>query len=286
MKAATHYPQSYSEGEERRGPSLQVLLVMVAALAYAALMTYSASFTPLRIAKGTSMEPTLREGDLVVLKKVPFEALAPGDVIAYDTPAEARQGGAPRAVLHRVLREEVRDGRRVLVTKGDNSAVDPWTVVPETYQGKMVARVPLVGKPFVLLTGRQGIVFISITLLLSLLYIPAMVIFYVTVIKRPEEEETGPRPAEGDPTPPVEVRDLANKVENLTAEHQRITQSHLQLSQAIATYAVHLESHTKAIQELAEVTRLLRRSVELQVGQPSREEGGEASSGPAPPAVR
>lgn len=78
--------------------SVFILLIL---MSYFALTVYSGTLFPLRLVKGTSMEPNLVSGDVVIIKKAAFSSLSVGDVIAYKTPDLARgKVGTPSAVPH------------------------------------------------------------------------------------------------------------------------------------------------------------------------------------------
>ena len=91
---------------------------------------------------GTSMLPTLEEGDLVVVQGVPFSDLSVGDIIVYDPPCSAT--GA--SVIHRV----VGFSEGGVVTKGDNNGyADPGPisngpVTQDCYVGKVVFVIPYI----------------------------------------------------------------------------------------------------------------------------------------------
>jgi signal peptidase I len=83
---------------------------------------------------GTSMEPRLHSGDLVLTRRADFYSV--GDVIAYRSP------DLGRAVLHRVVEA---DGDR-FVTKGDhNDWLDAYHPRPQDVIGRYWVRVPRVG---------------------------------------------------------------------------------------------------------------------------------------------
>lgn len=162
------------------------LLILLLLLFYSGLAVYSNNLLPLRLVRGESMKPALVAGDIVLIRKVPSHQIEVGDIVAYRTPDIADVGGTPSAILHRVASVDNADGKRVLTTKGDNTEPDPWPVSASAVQGKVDLRIPLIGKPVLFLTSTTGIIFVSITFLLALLYIPAMVMFHFTVIKKPE----------------------------------------------------------------------------------------------------
>jgi signal peptidase I len=85
------------------------------------------------IVNGSSMEPTLRHGDLAVLHR--RDGYAPGDIVAFRA-----EGGV---AIHRV-QSVLDDGN--YVTKGDNKdATDPWLPSNKNVLGEMVLRVPYAG---------------------------------------------------------------------------------------------------------------------------------------------
>lgn len=152
---------------------------------YLSLAAYSSSLLPIRLVKGVSMEPTLSKGDLVLVKKISFDDVRIGDVVAFSTAKPLNVGATPDNTLHRVVGVEIRESTPYLITKGDNPklSVDAFPIPSESLKGKMYFSVPYVGIPFAYLTDAKGLLFLSIAALLLLLYVPAMAIFYMTVVK-------------------------------------------------------------------------------------------------------
>ncbi|HVM18255.1 MAG TPA: signal peptidase I [Gaiellaceae bacterium] len=88
---------------------------------------------------GTSMLPTMRTGDLVVVRRAP--AYAPGDVVAYRVPEG--DVGAGHQVIHRITGGSG-DGGYVL--QGDNrSAPDTWRPTDGDVIGEAWVRIPRAG---------------------------------------------------------------------------------------------------------------------------------------------
>jgi signal peptidase I len=95
------------------------------------------------ITSGSSMEPSLHEGDLVLVR--PEAGYTVDDVIAYENP---QLGG--RVVLHRIIE---RDGDRYVLQGDNNDFVDPEKPTADQIVGSMWTRIPGAGR--VLETLRQ-----------------------------------------------------------------------------------------------------------------------------------
>ena len=94
---------------------------------------------------GTSMEPALRAGDLVIVTSA--ERYERGDVIAYRVPDGDPAAG--RTVIHRVIADH---GSDAYVVQGDNtSGPDLWYPTGRDIIGRQVLAVPSVGTALVLL---------------------------------------------------------------------------------------------------------------------------------------
>lgn len=92
------------------------------------------------VVRGTSMEPSLASGDLVLTR--PRATVEVGDVVAYRVPAKTV--GAGMVVIHRVV-DVATDGH--LVLQGDNTEhLDPWSPGPVDVVGTVWVRVPFVGR--------------------------------------------------------------------------------------------------------------------------------------------
>ncbi|MEO8078361.1 MAG: signal peptidase I [Acidobacteriota bacterium] len=63
---------------------------------------------------GTSMLPTIRPGDVLLIRPVEITSVEPGEVILF------RAGG--RLFVHRVVQPVVSGADRILITRGDNHA--------------------------------------------------------------------------------------------------------------------------------------------------------------------
>jgi signal peptidase I len=90
------------------------------------------------IVSGTSMQPTLRNGDLILaLKRPSYHA---GDVIGYHVPSGPGKG---TLIIHRIIGGS---GEIGFLTKGDNrEGPDDWRPKQADVAGRMVLRVPRAG---------------------------------------------------------------------------------------------------------------------------------------------
>jgi len=118
-----------------------VVFLVVFALA---LVTYT------RRVDGTSMLPTLEEGDLVVIQGAQPGPVHVGDIIVYGAPCSAVPGpdGTVAPVIHRVV---ATDGSGDFTTKGDNNGYTDqeariaWgPITPDCVEGKVVFVVPYI----------------------------------------------------------------------------------------------------------------------------------------------
>ena len=110
-----------------------------------------------------SMEPSLEIGDVVVIKEFPKEELQKGDVISF------RNGQS--IITHRitdVIKEK--NGKVSFETKGDNNNIkDKNYVKYDDVEGKMVGKIPFVGKVAILLKNK--LIIIIILMIFYMMYI-------------------------------------------------------------------------------------------------------------------
>jgi signal peptidase len=93
-----------------------------------------------------SMEPVYFPGDVAVVKKIDVKHVREGDIIQY--------WAESYFIIHRVI-DVTEDG--FFITKGDNNnATDLKPVDPGMVKGKIIARVPLIGKPVVMVRSLKS----------------------------------------------------------------------------------------------------------------------------------
>lgn len=115
-----------------------------------------------------SMTPTIRTGDVVVVRPIAPTEAAIGDIVTFKDPA-----GGDRMLVHRV-RAISRSGDQVeVITKGDaNSTQERWKVAADGTIGTVAYRVPVLGFAVGWINspaGRVGLLIIPALLLAGML---------------------------------------------------------------------------------------------------------------------
>jgi signal peptidase I len=120
--------------------SMLAVLLLVVAWFFTLRPTFLGGPAAYVTVTGTSMEPTLRDGDLVVLREE--DTYATGDVIAYRVPDG--EPGAGYRIVHRVVGGS---GAKGYVTRGDNRLSDDyWRPDDGDVLGALWLQAPGVGR--------------------------------------------------------------------------------------------------------------------------------------------
>ncbi len=130
-------PRSRTRGARHTREAVGWLLVALVLITWAVTLRPTQLGGPATwvVVSGDSMEPTLSDGDLVVLRSA--DGYAVGDVVTYPVPAGGP--GAGSLVIHRVV--AAHDG--TLTTQGDNrDRADDWRPAEEAGRGALWLHVP------------------------------------------------------------------------------------------------------------------------------------------------
>lgn len=106
---------------------------------------------PWVIATGVSMEPTMYDGDLVIMRGVDQEALIPGDIILFTHifVNDSSSGVKKRLsipIMHRIIEKVVIGNQTYFQTQGDNRPeMDEWLVPGEEIVGEPILIIPRLG---------------------------------------------------------------------------------------------------------------------------------------------
>jgi len=203
---------------------------------------------------GTSMEPELQAGNLILIEEVAPSDVEVGDIIVFTIPAAVREYyNYPEVIAHRVLHVRTSEQGITFRTKGDNTGEDPFSVRPQDLQGTVSKQIPFLGFPLLFFQSQQGLIFIGLALLLLALYLYA------------DEISWGRQSLHrGLFAPVIEESQRSSQViaqrMDSTEKGMDYTQQALNsFASAIAEYAEHLKSHTSAIQSLSEASQELKK---------------------------
>ena len=195
---------------------------------------------------GTSMEPTLKAGNIVIVEEVTPTDVKVGDIIVFQIPEAVREYyNYPPVVAHRVIEVNDNSGFITYRTRGDNTGEEPFAVRPQDLRGRIGDQIPYVGFPLPFLQSQQGLVFmiVAICVLGAYLY-------------RGEIGERRRRVQDGVFAPVLEESQRTSRVlENKIDGSQRALE---QFSSAMGEYAQHLKSHTAAVQGMSAASQELK----------------------------
>ena len=114
-----------------------------------------------------SMEPTIMTGDLIISRETPPDEIKVGDVITFGSL------NSDNITTHRVKEVINVDGKIEYVTQGDaNNTQDPNSVSEDVLIGKVVRRIPKVGK---VMTWMKSNLFFIITSIFAITAITTIV---------------------------------------------------------------------------------------------------------------
>ncbi len=207
---------------------------------------------------GSSMEPTLQSGSLMMIKPINPNDVKVGDIIVFNVPPMVREYyNYPTVVSHRVI--EVNTAPSLgFRTKGDNTGEDPFTVRPIDIRGTVGNQIPYLGLPLLFFQSQQGLVFVIIALVLLTVFLYGGELLrggnllhrgiFAPVIN--EEKRSN--------------RALTRKIEATEKKMDTTEQALDKFSTAISEYAQHLASHTSAVQSLAEASHELKSGAAVQ----------------------
>jgi len=195
---------------------------------------------------GTSMEPELHAGNLILIEEGSPSAVKEGDIIVFSVPAAVREYyNYPPLVAHRVIKIRT-EPALTFRTKGDNTGEDPFTVRPQDLRGTVSQQIPYLGFPLLFFQSQQGLIFIIIGLSLLALYLYS------------EELGQGKKKVQRGIFAPV-LEEQRQVSQELGQKVVGVEQAMSNFAQAIELYAKHLESHTSAIIGLSEASQELKK---------------------------
>jgi signal peptidase I len=232
-------------------------LFIVAALVIIAIMAVR-GWLPFMPIYGSSMEPTLQSGSLMMIDPIEPKDVKVGDIIVYNVPKSIQDYyNYPPVVSHRVVSVTTTPALSFR-TKGDNTGEDPFGIGPNDIRGTVGKQIPYVGLPLLFFQSQQGMIFAIIALVLLALFLYGK-----------ELGQGGNWLHRGIFAPVINEEKRANKliskkIEVTEKKMDSTEQALVQFSTAIAEYAKHLASHTSAIQGLSDASHELKKGASEQ----------------------
>lgn len=114
-----------------------------------------------------SMEPNLNIGDIVIINNIKEEKLNVGDIISF------REGRS--VVTHRILDIESNGEKKRYKTKGDNNnREDSGTIGFDSIEGKVIKKIPYIGRIALLLQDKMAIIIVGISIYVYIAYSNSM----------------------------------------------------------------------------------------------------------------
>jgi signal peptidase I len=207
---------------------------------------------------GTSMEPTLHSGNLLMVEPINPEDVEVGDIIVFTVPKAVRDYyNYPPTVSHRVI-EVWTEPSLAFRTQGDNTGEDPFTVRAQDVRGTVGKQIPYLGMPLLFFQSEQGMIFTVIALVLLAIFMYGGELgrggsflhrgVFAPVIR--EERRAS--------------REIARKMESTEARMNATEDALQKFAGAVAEYAEHLASHTSAIQGLSDASQELKKGASEQ----------------------
>jgi signal peptidase len=159
---------------------------IVAALVVILLFNYQimglilGTSAPWVIAEGTSMEPNLHGGDLIIIEGASAQNLKVGDIALYNKFAINTTTGTsrtlPAAVLHRIIQVFQINDQAYFATKGDNNPTPDESLVPsDGIIGKAVYVIPNLGFAVAFLTNTETKIILLTMLALAYFVAPELI---------------------------------------------------------------------------------------------------------------
>jgi signal peptidase len=128
-----------TRGAQHAARMLSSVLLLVATMALVAMIVAGASGVRVRVEQTGSMAPTLRPGDLVLIRSVPVRDIRIADIIGV-------RDATGRVIVHRVERLDGEPGFLRVHTRGDaNATGEDWRIPRGASVALVQGRIPSVG---------------------------------------------------------------------------------------------------------------------------------------------
>jgi len=145
--------------------------LMTPFLGYALIALMMGTYLPLMTVSSQSMQPTLNQGDLIVLRGEKAENIDLGDIVAFNVPSPYDKL-ASSPTIHRVVEKWTENEETYFKTRGDNNNdADTWEVPEENVVGKYSQfRIPYIGFIVIFLKTPLGLALLVLTVAFAVVY--------------------------------------------------------------------------------------------------------------------
>ncbi|MEE9248978.1 MAG: signal peptidase I [Dehalococcoidia bacterium] len=243
----------------RGGLNIALVTLLLLGMGYLGLVLFLGTSSPFMLVRGTSMEPTFHTGDLLLSRSVSPTEIEVGDVIAFSVPAEERERlNLPSTAVHRVVGIEGEQGQLTFVTRGDNSALDPFKVPSSAVRGAVVRNLGPLGRPILFLTNRGVLLFLGLPILTF-----ALIVLATLWLAPSEKREALVAMTKAKPRPKKRRR-VGSATAAAGTPPGDLSKSLGIFATSMADYGVHLQSHTAVVKNLGETSHDLKRAVRQQ----------------------
>lgn len=179
------------------GAVLLLLFALIGSFAFRWALSFALqTSTPLHTPISGSMEPTLKIGDLLIIRgglKAEDIHASPndGDIIIFHNPNNQKD----LPIVHRAIKKVQKDGKWYFITKGDKNPFDDyrtfgWMVSEDHIIGKVIFVIPKVG--YILRGLDETKIYIGgyvVTLRMILIAIDLAALLYLELIDYKEKRE-------------------------------------------------------------------------------------------------
>jgi hypothetical protein len=221
-----------------------LLIIAICVAGYLSIWGY----LPCVPAIGAGMEPEIRSGSLLVTRTLEPAAIVPGELVVFNVPRIYREGyGYPPVVARRVASVDKSLPGWQIQTAADSAGNDPFLIRMADIRGSVSSRVPYLGLPLLFLQNRAGTYFVVVAIILFAFFLYSNEI--AGGLRRRYRDFLSP------------IVDETHRVSLVLSNRFEGTEKALEgFAGAMQQYAVHMASHTSAIQGLSEASQALKNS--------------------------
>lgn len=158
------------DNTEKGSKIKDIAIVIILIVLIYVFFTYGLQFilgtsVPVAVVESNSMYPTLKVGDIIIVKGVQPSQIKVGDIIVFSS----KNVYPGLTVVHRVINVMYNDGEYYFRTKGDNNPFpDPCCVAGNEVKGIVIYDIPYIGYITILFQNNPSFIILVILILVIL----------------------------------------------------------------------------------------------------------------------